>query len=62
MKVALPAHLELTYQALIKFSAEGRVFGTPRQLVAELGLQSPAPLFARLKRLESFGLIRVVPA
>jgi hypothetical protein len=62
MKTTLPDHLERTYQALIKFSSDGVVFGTPRQLVAELQLKSPAPLFARIKRLESFGVIRVVPA
>jgi hypothetical protein len=55
---ALPAHLERTYQALIKFSRNGRVYGTYRDLLTELELLSPAPLICRLKSLAKRGVIQ----
>jgi hypothetical protein len=55
---SLPLHLEQTYRALIKFSLNGRVYGTYRDLVTELELLSPAPLICRLKALAKRGVIQ----
>ena len=55
----LPAHLERTYQALVKFSQNGRVIGTYRDLMTELALLSPAPLLKRLDALAKHGVIQV---
>jgi DNA-binding Lrp family transcriptional regulator len=55
---SLPAHLERTYQALIKFSRNGRFTGTYRDLMTELVLLSPAPLLSRLKALAKRGVIQ----
>jgi DNA-binding Lrp family transcriptional regulator len=54
----LPKHLDRTYQALVKFSQNGRVTGTYRDLMTELELLSPAPLLCRLKALAKRGVIQ----
>jgi DNA-binding HxlR family transcriptional regulator len=54
----LPQHLERTYQALVKFSHNGRVTGTYRDLMTELTLLSPAPLIKRLDALAKHGVIQ----
>ena len=56
----LRASLEATYQALLKFSVGGFFHGTYRDLMNELGLQSPAPLTVRLNALTAMGII--IPA
>ncbi len=54
----LPVPLECTYQALVKFSQNGRVTGTYRDLMTELALLSPAPLLQRLEALAKHGVIQ----
>jgi hypothetical protein len=56
---SLPEHLERTYQALIKFSPNGRFTGTYRDLMTELGLLSPAPVLCRLKALAKRDVIKL---
>lgn len=53
----LPESLEQTYQALVKYSTNGKVHGTVRQLLSELKLKSPASLLARLNALAKIGVI-----
>jgi hypothetical protein len=55
----LPVQLERTYQALVKFSQNGRVTGTSRDLMTELELFSPAPLIKRLDALAKCGVIQI---
>jgi hypothetical protein len=55
----LPQHLERTYQALFKFSQNGRVTGTYRDVMTELALLSPAPLLKRLDALANLGVIQI---
>jgi hypothetical protein len=54
----LRPELEETYQVLIKYSIEGKVFGTLRVLIRDLRLRSPAPLQCRLKALAKLGVIQ----
>lgn len=55
--------LEALYQALAKRAVNKVVAGcTPRMLMDELGLESPAPLMHRIDTLVKMGVIAYTPA
>jgi DNA-binding Lrp family transcriptional regulator len=53
----LPESLEKTYRVLLRYAKNGRVSITPRQLMTELNLLSPAPVTHRLESLVKRGVI-----
>jgi DNA-binding Lrp family transcriptional regulator len=54
----LPTSLEETYRVLLKHAKDGQVTITPRQLMTELKLLSPAPVMKRLENLKKRGVIQ----
>jgi hypothetical protein len=60
--ICLIEPLEALYQALVKRSVDGVVVGcTPRMLMEDLGLDSPAPLMHRIESLVKMNVIGYAP-